>query len=130
MYLRSEWNPQTRQFEGTGIGLSIVREIVALHKGTITVESKQNRGTEFRIRIPLDLSSAEDQPVPGKLSVQNSPSHEAEPRESPGPSFSEVSPEKRNREMVLVVEDNADMREYVGECLSVNYNVLFASHRT
>ena len=42
-----------RTFEGTGIGLSLAKELVHLHKGEITVESKINKGTSFIVSIPL-----------------------------------------------------------------------------
>ncbi len=44
---------RSRRMGGTGLGLSIVKHIVMLHKGEIRVESKQGRGTRFRIFIPI-----------------------------------------------------------------------------
>ncbi|MEI3469777.1 MAG: ATP-binding protein [Bacteroides intestinalis] len=38
---------------GTGIGLSLVRDLVALHHGTVTVESEEGKGTAFKVRIPI-----------------------------------------------------------------------------
>src|SRR5690606_22516875 len=42
-----------RTFEGSGIGLSLVRELVNLHHGTIAVSSKPGRGTTFTVTVPL-----------------------------------------------------------------------------
>ena len=39
--------------EGSGLGLSIVKEFIKLHGGTITVESEPNKGTTFHILLPL-----------------------------------------------------------------------------
>ncbi len=44
----------TRSHGGAGLGLFICREIVAMHNGSITVESEVGEGTEFTIRVPLD----------------------------------------------------------------------------
>ncbi len=43
----------TREQEGTGIGLSLTKELVELHKGKIEVESEEGKGTTFRISFPL-----------------------------------------------------------------------------
>ncbi len=43
-----------RPFEGTGLGLSVVRGLVGLHGGTIAVESEPGRGTDVTVRLPLD----------------------------------------------------------------------------
>jgi cell cycle sensor histidine kinase DivJ len=47
-----------RHFEGTGLGLSVVRGLVGLHGGTITVESAPAQGTTITIRLPLDCRNA------------------------------------------------------------------------
>src|SRR6202034_1183503 len=41
-----------RSYEGTGIGLALVQELVRLHKGSVTVESEVGRGTVFTVRVP------------------------------------------------------------------------------
>ena len=43
----------SRKLGGTGLGLSIVKHIVLLHNGAIEVESQPERGTKFRIDLPL-----------------------------------------------------------------------------
>ena len=51
----------TREHEGTGIGLALTKELVELHKGKITVNSKEGEGTEFIINLPLgDLKSEKE----------------------------------------------------------------------
>lgn len=45
-------NENTRKQKGTGLGLYLVKNIIELHKGTIKVKSKINKGTEFKIEIP------------------------------------------------------------------------------
>ena len=47
----------TRQFGGTGLGLAIARKLVELMSGAITVDSEVDRGSTFKIRLPLKLAS-------------------------------------------------------------------------
>lgn len=47
-------NDYTRQFEGTGLGLSVVRGLVGLHRGTMTIESAPGEGTTVAISLPVD----------------------------------------------------------------------------
>jgi len=46
-------HPKTREVIGTGLGLSIVKGVVEAHQGTIDVESEVDRGTSFRILLPI-----------------------------------------------------------------------------
>jgi CheY-like chemotaxis protein len=117
---------QTREYEGTGIGLSIVKEVVSLHRGTITVESVPGRGTEFRIRLPLDLVTDEEHTPPESRPVEPAtpPMVEGEPAVNTIVEPSDASA----RDIILVIEDNADMRGFIGESLAGKYSVLFASN--
>ncbi len=71
-------NELTRQYEGTGLGLSLVKGLVALHGGAMSIESAPGRGTSVRITLP-DALSAENLPQAGATSVRKKGSngHEA-----------------------------------------------------
>ncbi|UDF30327.1 UNVERIFIED_ORG: HAMP domain-containing histidine kinase [Roseateles sp. XES5] len=49
-------NEYTRKYEGTGLGLSLVKGLVALHGGTFVIESRQGEGTVITVRVPADGS--------------------------------------------------------------------------
>ncbi len=126
----------TRENEGTGIGLALVKELVHLHHGSIEVESEVGRGTTFVVCLPLgrnhllpeeiigDVGTA-DIPLnpPSKGDFETSPIEEdTQPCEGLDPSqgFDE------NTSIILIVEDNADVRSYIHGSLEGEYKILEA----
>jgi signal transduction histidine kinase len=49
----------TKQGLGTGLGLTVVKQIITEHNGSVEVESEPGHRTMFRIRLPIDAGSAE-----------------------------------------------------------------------
>ncbi len=70
-------NDYTRQFEGTGLGLSLVKGLVALHDGTMTIESAPDEGTTVTISLPVGgpARKREDRDV-GEISIKTTASNE------------------------------------------------------
>ena len=112
----------TRQYEGSGIGLALVKELVELHHGAITVSSSPGEGTSFIVRLPLgkDYLSPEDilTEVNQVTSANSIPIVEEIYNETGEPNLESVMLK------VLMVEDNADLRHYLRSCLSDKYNIL------
>ena len=120
----------TRKYEGTGIGLALVKEFAALLGGTVGVESEVGRGSRFFVRLPIDEGR-----------VIAAPARVGSRRERPSVRFERISerfasiglagssPSERTpansttRPRVLVGEDNADMRAYIVETLASDYAV-------
>jgi signal transduction histidine kinase/CheY-like chemotaxis protein len=131
-----------RTHEGTGIGLSLVQELVRLHHGAIEVESKVGQGTTFTVSLPFGYDHLPpdhiqaSSPLPSTALGANAFVEEAL-RWLPSAPASEVSgmafdegplreSELRHaspRACVLVVDDNADMRDYMRRLLAANYDV-------
>jgi PAS domain S-box-containing protein len=116
-----------RTFEGSGIGLALVQELVKLHGGTIEASSTVGKGSRFcvtipgRIAQPATISAATLPRAQRAASYAGEaqrwlPSANAEP--SPRTIFAPVTPAKQDhRPQILLVDDNADMRTYVTRIL-------------
>jgi PAS domain S-box-containing protein len=123
---------QGRSYEGTGIGLALVQELIKLHGGAIQVESKVNQGSTFTVTLPKGrqhlpadrVGVACALPVPAATSGESF-SEEAR-RWVPGTELQDNgTPE---RELVLLADDNADMREYVTRLLHGSYRIYAVSN--
>jgi PAS domain S-box-containing protein len=117
---------KARSYEGSGIGLALVKEIILLHGGTVAVESHEGKGTTFRIELPTGKehlpkertgTAAEvsgTSPVIAPF-VQEAASWTAVPAaRGTDPTPSRPAPVT---ERILVVDDNPDMRSYVERLL-------------
>jgi signal transduction histidine kinase/DNA-binding NarL/FixJ family response regulator len=116
----------TRAREGTGIGLSLVKELVELHGGGITVSSKIPGGSKFTVTLPKNIddeSCPDEQSGSEKNDTARLHSAIEFKNESPAPAWAEI---KKDAATVLIVEDNSDMRIYIKEGLAQDYQVVEA----
>ncbi|PIG91875.1 ATP-binding protein [Gloeocapsopsis sp. IPPAS B-1203] len=134
---------QGRSYEGSGIGLSLVQELVKLHGGTVTVNSTVGQGSCFTVFIPTGyVHLPQDRISPHNTSITLAASAYVEealrwlPNESSEFSVlnSELSSESSLQNStfktqnsptarILLADDNADMREYVKRLLNQRYTV-------
>lgn len=106
--------------KGSGIGLSLTKAFVELHGGKISLESEVGGGSEFSVVIPVVHVSEnieESNPVIDSSDIVA----ELEDVEYSGRDFTDDKP------IVLVVDDNSDIRSMLRELLSDEYNVIVAS---
>ncbi|NDV80471.1 two-component regulator propeller domain-containing protein [Bacteroides sp. 51] len=93
---------------GSGIGLKLVGSLVHIHKGKINLKSKLGKGTEFILSFPLKYERLPD------MVMESEPGMEDTPQES-------LSSEKKP--LILIVEDNPEMADYLKMCLEPVYAV-------
>jgi PAS domain S-box-containing protein len=125
-----------RSFEGSGIGLALVQELVKLHGGNIRVESEPDRGSSFIVTVPFGTGHlATDRIGSGRSQVSTNVRAQAyvdeaiswlsdkATEEMPQPSSAEdlaarIPQAVARGELVLLADDNADMRQYVTRLLT------------
>ncbi len=108
---------------GTGIGLALVKELIDLQHGEIVVESIVDEGTNFVVRLPVaDASLAANYSyTPPTLVDLDLADYSIDNK-------AEVSSNDENKLELLIVEDNAEMRQFIRSCVDENvYHVLEAA---
>jgi signal transduction histidine kinase len=133
----------TRRHQGLGLGLALVRELITRHGGDVTATSDTGHGTTFVLRFPhalqatqIDMTNSEEKPdhladdplrtfdrkasaraimIPGNPEPVTVPS--SEPSEQDG---------RTELPLVLVVDDEPDMRRYLVSMLRETYRIVEA----
>ncbi|THU32521.1 response regulator [Niastella caeni] len=125
-------NVTGRTFEGTGIGLSLIKELVLLHAGEIGVESELNKGSVFTVRIPFgkehlpqkQITTGSEERLTSSMYVEEAGTLLVTNKVTEAVK----TPEKGDLPLVLVVDDNADMREHIQLVLLKHFNVITATN--
>jgi signal transduction histidine kinase len=142
------WQEDTsakRKFQGVGIGLALVKELVELQSGSVTVQSQEGRGTTFHIRMPLlaatAIASAPEAATLEKQEADGTGSSQSEEwlanlyrRAELFPALTPVQESLRpveswtsaKRPRLLVADDEPDMLRFLKSQLAGNYQVLEA----
>ena len=111
--------------QGTGIGLALVRELVQLHKGEISVESDEQSGTRFKLSMQHLIPSTAFKDENVESPIAERPLKISSAKDIEGKS---KTPTGEGQTEILVVEDNPDVRKYLRKLVKSDYIIREASN--
>ena len=114
-------------FKGTGLGLSLSKELVEFHHGRISLQSREGRGTRFKIELPLGSDHFSEDQI-----AEHSSDRFALEDETyitfPVISQENLKPEAKPEVSLLFIEDNEDLQYFLSSKLSGLFNIHIASN--
>lgn len=116
---------ETRQWGGTGIGLSLSKELVELHKGSIAVDSNTDVGTVFTIRLPRGTAHLSPHEIVQSTHLSETSEQDEQDSLESMTFENKVDPVEtqvgESSPQILIVEDNEDVRNYIRSYLDGTY---------
>ena len=117
---------------GTGIGLSLTKQLVELHGGKIEVTSKEGEGTQFDVKFPIGKSHLKSHQIESdffphiisedtQIELKNFTTSSKE-------SIAKTTPIDSDHPLILIVEDNPDLRSFTKTYLQTNYRIIEAEN--
>lgn len=111
----------TRMVDGSGVGLALSKELVEVHKGSLTVTSVLEKGSEFKFEIPIN----KEKYITNELVIEDIGYNSIKP-DFIKPENEANKDFNKEKELVLIVEDNKEMQSFISGILKRKYNVISA----
>ena len=133
-FYQVEQEEQERQSTGSGIGLSLVRDFVTLHEGTVRVVDNVGSGSVFLIELPVKhVHVSPSKPAPLAEEVEEHeellPDMEEEPLPDDLPDdMEEDNEDEKEKPLALIVDDNEDLVAFMKDSLSLYFRIQSASN--
>ena len=113
-------NPLLQSQSGSGLGLALTRELITLMNGTVSVESEPGAGTQFTITLPVTNEAPLKEKMTEIETLEFTDSAERF-------QINKLPPDNTSAPVVLIVEDNRDLTEYLQHILATEYRVESAA---
>ena len=120
----------TREYEGSGLGLALTKELVERHYGEIEARSEEGMGSEFIVRLPMGKEHLQPEEIveDGDTKIEDRGSrveNQATSDEQPATSIKDQA-SSDDQPIILVVDDHPDVRSYIRKYLEPDYHVIEA----
>jgi DNA-binding response OmpR family regulator len=120
-------------YKGSGLGLALSKELIQLHKGSITVSSEKWKGTTFEIRLPIgNAHLSKEEMVQGETNpavlYEQEKIYTSDLQTTPMINEQKKGEENENKQLVLIIEDNSDLRGFIARKLNAEYEIIEADN--
>jgi signal transduction histidine kinase/ligand-binding sensor domain-containing protein/DNA-binding response OmpR family regulator len=115
------------QVVGTGVGLSLCKELAELHRGEILVSSKIGEGTTFSVYLPITKNAFDIQWIRAGERLSENQKHQIE-KSIQYVGNQEVKVANKDKPLILIAEDNEDLRLYIKEIFIQNFQIIEAEN--
>ena len=114
---------------GSGIGLSLTKELVEKHMGFISVESEVDKGSVFTIYLPVfELEPEIESDISKKDDITTSEMDPDKSTETMEEGYKEEVKFSARKPLILIVEDNSDLRKFLNHELQLKYRIIEAAN--
>ncbi len=117
-----------RTKEGLGIGLALVKELVELHGGTITVESELGRGASFKMNFPKVRVTEDTLHNAASFSYVSERKHLYDVQDNEERAGASLPKRQKEDVTILIVDDHPEIRYHIRQILEEDYHLVEAAH--
>lgn len=121
------------QASGTGIGLALVKSLAKLHEGELHVVSDKGKGSKFSFTMDANNTypnalHKDDEPTEHDVLIDSENAEKALKSSEKSVVFASDKSQEEQRPLLLIVEDNSDIRQYIEDSLQEDYHIIQASN--
>lgn len=123
-----EHEQRSHNITGTGIGLSLTKELVNLHHGNIEVQSELGVGTTFYVTIPMNIDAYSENEITKSLKVDSVKKEVTNSAPNKSVDTKDVVKEQKHLHSILIIEDDDELLHIMVRLLNSEYNVFTATN--
>lgn len=115
---------------GTGLGLALIKELIKLYGGTVGLTSQENQGTSVKIQIPCEKESFNADELKHEADTERINTHTVSvdmETDTLSAQDAEQEEESEGKDIVLVVEDNPELRQFIVSVLKTDFTLITAT---
>ncbi|MDQ3551354.1 MAG: response regulator, partial [Bacteroidota bacterium] len=117
-----------REDKGSGIGLALVKELIDLYRGQISVSSEPGKGSRFKVSLPVNKNTFDEKEIVyGEWKSETDSFFNKSIGENEE-EYAKLKPETIQLPLILIVEDNSDLRHFIYETIQEHYEVIEAAN--